>query len=238
MKIANQTNFPPPAPSSAPNKNPSSMDAKPITDEVKTLATVYVQNRSHDDQHIINDPNVGEMTLESHTYDPERLNKVSQTLYFGGVADLFRGMQTHYQSFMSELKNTAPKLAESTSWGFSIDEKGEFVVNGTISDENKSYLEEKLNANEDLLELAKQVPALFMQGLAYDRGADGKGPAWGKFDVNAENFKDIIDFKEVFDESYSSMGDISFFKGNFDVLKYAQNVADQLHNKAEAKFGY
>ncbi|KZN62060.1 hypothetical protein N473_21180 [Pseudoalteromonas luteoviolacea CPMOR-1] len=214
------------------------MDVKPITDEVKILAAAHVQNTSHDDLYIINDPNVGEMTLESHTYDPERLNKVSQTLYFGGVADLFRGMQTHYQSFMSELKNTDPKLAESTGWGFSIDEKGEFIVNGTLSNESKSYLEEKLNANEDLLELAKQVPALFMQGLAYDRGADGKGPAWGKFDVNTDNFKDIIDFKEVFDASYSSMEDISFFKGNFDVLKYAQNVGEQLHNKAEAKFGY
>ncbi|WP_281358233.1 hypothetical protein [Pseudoalteromonas caenipelagi] len=40
-------------------------------------------------------------------------------------------------------------------------------------------MSEKLNSNEQMPELAQQVPSVLMKGLAYDRGADGKANAWG-----------------------------------------------------------
>ena len=40
-------------------------------------------------------------------------------------------------------------------------------------------------------------PDVLIKGLSYDRGTDGKAEAWGKYDVNIDNFQDIIDIKEV-----------------------------------------
>ncbi|CAM4305506.1 hypothetical protein [Pseudoalteromonas byunsanensis] len=212
---------------------------KPISDELNIAAKQqHAQSDMNDDPALVNNQNLHDIEVTSvSVYEPERFAKVSQTLYFGELPSLFRGMQSHYQDFMSELEKSDPELAK-LEWSFSIDEGGQLVVNGPISNENKAYLEEKLNENNELVQLAKQVPDVMMKGLAYDRGADGKANAWGKYDVNTENLKNILDFREVLDSTYTERDDISYFKDNFNTFEFAENVASQLKRKAEVKFSY
>ncbi|MBD1583248.1 hypothetical protein [Pseudoalteromonas sp. S16_S37] len=212
---------------------------KPISDELNIAAQQqHAQSDMNDDPALVNNQNLHDIEITSvSVYEPERFAKVSQTLYFGELPSLFRDMQSHYQDFMSELQKSDPELAK-LEWGFSVDEGGQLVVSGPISDENKAFLEEKLNENTELVQLAKQIPDVMMKGLAYDRGADGKANAWGKYDVNTENLKDILDFREVLDSTYTEQDDISYFKGNFNTFEFAENVASQLKRKAEVKFSY
>ncbi|NOU51277.1 hypothetical protein HG263_12135 [Pseudoalteromonas sp. JBTF-M23] len=210
-----------------------------MTDELNIAAKQqHAQNNLSDVPALANNQNLHRVEVTSvSVYEPERFAKVSQTLYFGELPSLFRDMQSHYQDFMSELEKSEPQLAK-LEWGFSVDEGGQLVANGPISDESKAYLEEKLNENIELVELAKQVPDVMMKGLAYDRGADGKANAWGKYDVNTENLKDVLDFREVLERTYTERDDISYFKGNFNTFEFAENVASQLKRNAEVKFSY
>ena len=212
---------------------------KPISDEINTAAQQqHAQSNINDDPALANNPNLHDIEVTSvGVYEPDRFAKVSQTLYFGELPSLFRDMQSHYQDFMSELEKSDPQLAQQ-EWGFSVDESGQLVVTGSISDEDKAYLEEKLNENTELVLLAKQVPDVLMKGMAYDRGADGKANAWGKYDVNTENLKDVLDFREVLESTYTERDDISYFKGNFNTFEFAENVASQLKRNAEVKFSY
>ncbi|NMM40583.1 hypothetical protein [Pseudoalteromonas arctica] len=212
---------------------------QPITEELNTAAKQqHAPSDISNEPALANNQNLHNVEVTSvSVYEPDRFAKVSQTLYFGELPSLFRDMQSHYQDFMSELQKSDPQLAKQ-DWGFSVDEGGQLVVNGPISDESKAFLEEKLNENTELLELAKQVPDVMMKGLAYDRGADGKANAWGKYDVNTENLKDILDFREVLDSTYIERDDISYFKDNFNTFEFAENVASQLKRKAEVKFSY
>ncbi|WP_125781313.1 hypothetical protein [Pseudoalteromonas rubra] len=238
MKIAHQSVNAPQVTANNTNTQPASGAPEEMRDALNKVAKQQVQNVSEADQQVLNSANLHDMEISSDTvYEPERFVKVSQTLYFGELPSLFRDMQSHYQNFMAELSQSAPDLAKE-HWGFSIDEHGQFVVSGSISDKQKTYLSDKLNSNEDMLKLAQQVPGVLMKGLAYDRGADGKANAWGKYDVNNENLKDILDFRAVLDDSYSARGDIAQFKNNFDVLKFVESVAGQLRSNAEAKFSY
>ncbi|MCG7535593.1 hypothetical protein [Pseudoalteromonas sp. OOF1S-7] len=238
MKIPHQSVNTPQVPANNTSRQSTTSAPEEMSEELINVAKQQVQSVSDADQQVLNRANLHDMEINSDTvYEPERFVKVSQTLYFGELPSLFRDMQSHYQSFMGELSQSAPELTQE-NWGFSIDEHGQFVVSGSISDEQKNYLSDKLNSNEEMLKLAQQVPGVLMKGLAYDRGADGKANAWGKYDVNNENLKDILDFRAVLDDSYSARGDIAQFKNNFDVLKFVESVAGQLRSNAEVKFSY
>ncbi|WP_125779408.1 hypothetical protein [Pseudoalteromonas rubra] len=212
---------------------------QPIADELNTAAKqLHIQSEISTEPALANNQNLHDIEVTSvSVYEPERFAKVSQTLYFGELPGVFRDMQSHYQDFMSKLEKSDPQLAK-LDWGFSVNENGQLVVSGPINNESKAYLEEKINENKELVELAKQVPDVMMKGLAYDRGADGKASAWGKYDVNSENFKDILDFREVLDSTYTERDDISYFKNNFNTFEFAENIASQLKRKAEVKFSY
>ena len=145
---------------------------KTISDEINIAAKQqHAQSNMHDEPALANNPNLHKIEVTSvSVYEPDRFAKVSKTLYFGELPSLFRDMQSHYQDFMSELEKSDPQLAQQ-EWGFSVEQSGQLVVNGSISDEDKTYLVEKLNENIELVQLAKQVPDVLMKGMAYDRGA-------------------------------------------------------------------
>ncbi|GHF94565.1 hypothetical protein [Thalassotalea marina] len=206
-----------------------------IEDAVKAVAA---QHNTKSDDSLSNNQNIREINdIVVTVYEPQRFQKVSQTLYFGELPSLFRQMQSHYQDFNTQLNNTDPQLTNK-NWGFSIDEKGSFVVNGDITEDEKSYLEHKLNSNLELLGLAQQIPDVLIKGLSYDRGTDGKAEAWGKYDVNIDNFQDIIDIKEVLDVTYTERNDSGIFAEYFDMFKFPENIASQLRRNAQVKFNY
>ncbi|GHB55562.1 hypothetical protein GCM10008107_00330 [Psychrosphaera saromensis] len=165
--------------------------------------------------------------------DPELLDKMTNTISHGELPARVKQIQPIYQDFMLELRTNSPTLAQK-DWGFSVDENDKLVVSGDITEDERIYLEEKLNENEDLVRLAKDIPDILIKGMEYDRGNDGKGQYYGKYDVTVENFKDIIDVKELLDASatYISTGLLHF---NPD---YQDNLGAQLAWRAEVKYAY
>ncbi|MCP1338095.1 hypothetical protein NJR55_00685 [Idiomarina sp. M1R2S28] len=208
---------------------------QPISQAEKGLdKDVYHKNQkiSSDEQVTYDRP----FTIEAHKSESALIDKMTNTITFGELPKLLRSMQKEYQIFMANLQKDNPSLANK-DWGFSIDSDDKLVVSGNITENEKEYLESELNSNTEILELAKEVPDIFIKGQEYDRGYDGKGQYWGKYDVTQENFKDIIDIKEILDKSYTTnRGEI--FKGNFDIFKYQSNLQSQLSGKAEAKYSY
>ncbi|WP_299269674.1 hypothetical protein [uncultured Psychrosphaera sp.] len=164
-------------------------------------------------------------------------DKMSNTIPMGELPTHVRQIQPVYQAFMNELETTSPSLAQK-DWGFSVDENDKLVVSGDITEYERIYLEDKLNQNEELVRLTKEVPDILIKGMEYDRGNDGKGQYWGQYDVTQENFKDIIDVKELLDKSYTTKEMGFFAANNVDLIKYQDNLRGQLQLRADPKYAY
>ena len=177
------------------------------------------------------------LSITAHKSESELLIKMEQTIDFGELTNQFRKIQPKYQNLMKDLQNTAPSLAQK-DWGFSIDSNDKLVVSGNITENEKNYLESKLNADKEIVNLAKELPDILIKGQEYDRGYDGKGKYWGKYDVTQENFKDIINIKEMLDYSFTTEDHGGLTKNNFDTWKYQDNLRSQLASKADAKYAY
>ncbi|KGJ88416.1 hypothetical protein [Colwellia psychrerythraea] len=205
----------------------------------KQQAQKFANDIYHKDEHIPLSQNTYDrpLSITAHKSESELLVKMEQTIDFGELTNQFRKIQPKYQDFMKDLQNTAPSLAQK-DWGFSIDSNDKLVVSGDITEDEKKYLEDKLNANEDIVNLAKELPDILIKGQEYDRGYDGKGKYWGKYDVTQENFKDIINIKEMLDYSFTTEDHGGLTKNNFDTWKYQDNLRSQLASKAEVKYGY
>jgi hypothetical protein len=163
--------------------------------------------------------------------DPDSFVKMLNTIDFGELPSQIGKIRDEFQLFMNDLETDSPTLAQK-DWGFSVDENDKLVVSGDITEDERIYLEEKLNENEDLVRLAKEVPDILIKGMEYDRGNDGKGQYWGKYDVTQENFKDIIDIKELMDASYHPV------TNSYYAFDYQDNLGAQLAWRAEVKYAY
>jgi hypothetical protein len=175
------------------------------------------------------------LSITAHKSESELLVKMEQTIDFGELPKKLNQLRPKYESFMNELEVSSPSLAKK-EWGFSVDSNDKLVVSGNITEDEKKYLEEKLNADKDIVNLAKELPDILIKGQEYDRGYDGKGKYWGKYDVTQENFKDIVDIKGLLDSSYGP--NAKAFDDGFDVMSYQDNLRSQLASKAEAKYAY
>ena len=175
------------------------------------------------------------LSITAHKSESELLVKMEQTIDFGELPKKLNQLRPKYESFMNELELSSPSLAKK-DWFFSVDSNDKLVVSGNINDDEKNYLEEKLNADKGIVNLAKELPDILIKGQEYDRGYDGKGKYWGKYDVTQENFKDIVDIKGLLDSSYGP--NAKAFDGGFDVMSYQNDLRNQLASKAEVKYSY
>jgi len=175
------------------------------------------------------------LSITAHKSESELLVKMEQTIDFGELPKKLNQLRPKYESFMNELEVSSPSLAKK-EWGFSVDSNDKLVVSGNITEDEKKYLEEKLNADKNIVNLAKELPDILIKGQEYDRGYDGKGKYWGKYDVTQENFKDIVDIKGLLDSSYGP--NAKAFDDGFDVMSYQNDLRNQLASKAEVKYAY
>jgi len=210
-------------------------DSELITDinKQQTLARdIY-----HDSEHIPSDQNTYDkpLSISAHKSESALIDKMTNTITFGELPMKLAQIRPEYESFMHDLELSSPALAQK-NWGFSIDNNDKLVVSGNITEDEKSYLEGKLNANETIVALAKELPDILIKGQEYDRGYDGKGKYWGKYDVTQENFKDIVDVKALLDSSYGLMA--KAFDNGFDTFSYQDELRSQLASKADAKYAY
>ncbi|GHB55570.1 hypothetical protein GCM10008107_00340 [Psychrosphaera saromensis] len=139
------------------------------------------------------------------------LDKMTNTISFGELPKKLIYVKPMYEKMMGEIAIEQPSLANK-DWGFSVDENDKLVVSGDVTEDEKAYLEEKLNSNDDIVRLTKDIPEIFMKGQEYDRGyfENEQGRFWGKYDVTKENFKDIVDIKALLESRAQATDPFSF----------------------------
>ena len=161
------------------------------------------------------------------------LDKMVNTIDSGGeLPTKLASIKPIYEKMMGEIASEQPSLANK-DWGFSIDENDKLVVSGDITEDEKAYLEEKLNGNDDIVRLTKDIPEIFMKGQEYDRGyfENEQGRFWGKYDVTQENFKDIVDIKALLESGNGPMAQATW--NDFDGFAYMNELESQLARNAD-----
>ncbi|NMM41960.1 hypothetical protein [Pseudoalteromonas arctica] len=146
----------------------------------------------------------------------------------GDVPKTVEKMLSPYDKVMAELRSEQPSLANK-SWGISINESGELTVTGSLNDDEKSIIAEKLNSNEELVTAVNDFKSNYLKYIKMEpRG-------WGKYDVNENNFAEVFDFREMLETSRSNED----FKGTWDYetnwLKLNDNVSAQLRSNASKR---
>ncbi|MCE0555551.1 hypothetical protein [Motilimonas sp. E26] len=158
-------------------------------------------------------------------------------LYLGG--DMFHAadqMADYYDEFMSKIEAENPKLADK-KWGFSVNTEGAIEVTGKLADTEKSYLENILNEDTSFVWLAQGIKENFLKYTEMERGGpDGTSQYWGKYDVNKDNFGDMIDMRELIEVSRETNETTSLFGHNLNVFRFVGNLGSQLGINAEVKY--
>jgi len=142
----------------------------------------------------------------------ERL--VEQNNVSSNIDALEGSLKNMYQNLKKELENALPNLANS-SYGISVDEKGEltFIGNNVNDTDNKTL--NQLSSSDAFKDLANEYAEEIVKLVELHRDANGNGISIGRFDVTKENFSDIIDISAALEANVP------------------RNFINQLINKAE-----
>lgn len=156
----------------------------------------------------------------------------------GGLYSSADEMSKYYDMFMSELKQEHPDLAEK-DWGFSVNSDGALEVSGNVTDDEKAYLEERLNNYTIFVNLAQDIKNGFLDYAQIENGTpNGVTKEWGDYDVTNENFSSIIDLRQLM-EGEKVKGYIKGYgAGPSEYLlswDFFGNIGQQLDAKADKK---
>lgn len=108
-----------------------------------------------------------------------------------------------FGEFMQQLATKHPELANNKSWGFSVAADGSLAVNRAqgqrldLTEAQQLQLTALLNSNDDLVTLASNFSTTMLDALEQERGPDQEGYHWGEYDVTAENFTKVVNFKKI-----------------------------------------
>lgn len=165
----------------------------------------------------------------------EVTQKEFSVLYFGELPNKLGQVNQEYKALKQEISKQAPSLLNK-DWGFTLDENSKLIITGELSEQEQSYLQHKFDNNEAIGHLAKDIPEILSRGLTFSRGYGGKSYRWGKYDVTAENFKNIIDIRELLEASTTKISHL--VDGGIDKFAYMNNMEAQLAWRAEPKYSW
>ncbi|MCK7458833.1 hypothetical protein [Idiomarina aminovorans] len=143
----------------------------------------------------------------------------------GNVPKSVEKMFNQYSTIASELVGEQPSLLDK-NWGISINQSGELEVSGTLTGDEKTFLEAKLNGNEEFVAAANDFKSNYLKYI------DAEYKGWARYDVNADNFSEVFDLKEMVE---NSQGDEVFQKTwgkDFSWLELNDNISSQLRRHA------
>ncbi|MCP1338098.1 hypothetical protein NJR55_00700 [Idiomarina sp. M1R2S28] len=163
-------------------------------------------------------------TLEEYSYES---GLAFAHLYTSGgdVHKAAESMFSSYEQFMTELNRERPDLADSY-WGISINKSGELEVSGSLSDDDKEFLETRLNENEELVSAAEDFKNNFLKYVSMESGG------WGNYEVNDDNFAEIFDLKQMLDSSEGTEEFKYYWGKDFSFLELNENISSQLRSNA------
>ncbi|QTL37952.1 hypothetical protein [Pseudoalteromonas viridis] len=172
---------------------------------------------------------------EEHRALIERVVNSTSKLYLHDTPAAADKITEEYDKISAYLYAHNPRLRHK-SWGFSVDDSGKLVATGHLNQADKQLVEDVLNSNDELVSAARDFKASFLEGLEIERGSEGKSQYWGKYDVNEDNFAEIIDFKEMVAQSRNS--ELQREKTGYFLNKWEWtiNIADQLQARADPAF--
>ncbi|EKE87647.1 hypothetical protein [Idiomarina xiamenensis] len=157
-----------------------------------------------------------------------RLALATGNLYLpgGSVPKAVERMFNQFSAIMTQIGKEQPDLLHR-GWGIAIDSDGNLAVTGKISEQQKSYLSERLNSNEEFVEGARQ----FQENYLKHSQVEYKG--WGTYNVNDSNFADVFDLRELVEQSAGDAGFKKTWGKTFSWLELTDNITSQLRRKAE-----
>lgn len=173
--------------------------------------------------------------FEEHRDLIERVANSTSKLYLHDTPAAADRVAEEYEKVSAGLYEQHPQL-KNKSWGFSVDDTGKLVATGHLSQADKKLVEGVLNSNDKLVSAAQDFKANFLEGLEIERGSSGTSQYWGKYDVNEDNFAELIDFKEMITQS--SNNEIQREKTGYLLNKWdwTFNISDQLSARAAPVF--
>ncbi|WP_300930114.1 hypothetical protein [Rheinheimera sp. 1928-s] len=146
----------------------------------------------------------------------------------GEVSQSVEKMFSQYDEIMAEIRSKQPELF-SKDWGISMNQSGELEITGQLSNDEKAFILEKLNANEDFVSAAKDFRSSFLAHL--DFGTMG----WSDYEVNESNFSTVFDLKEILNNSQGGEDFKKAWNKDFSWLELNDNISAQLKRNAEKK---
>ncbi|MAA61265.1 MULTISPECIES: hypothetical protein [unclassified Idiomarina] len=223
--------------------SPSDNGKEPLQSATRQLAQdVYSKEEQPDENPVYSRPLVLGVSQEYADKMRDSLIMTGEAigqLYLGG--DMYHSadkMASEYDLFMSTLKEEAPHLAEK-DWGFSVDADGELKVSGELSQNEIISLEDRLNKNEELVSLAQSVKEQFLKYTELERNDNGgASKLWGKYDVNTQNFSEIIDIRALMEGKRESEETTERFDRRLDLSGFVSNIENQLNSNAEIAYSF
>lgn len=149
----------------------------------------------------------------------------------GEVSQSVEKMFSQYEKIMDEIKSKQPELV-SKDWGISLNQSGEPEITGKLSNDEKAFILETLNDNENFMSAAKDFRSSFLAHL--DFGTMG----WSDYDVNENNFSKVLDVKEILDNSQGGESFKKAWNKDFSWLELSDNISAQLKRNAEKKVSF
>lgn len=203
----------------------------------KVLSPSLAEDVYHKGEHIPKNDLIYSRPMEMQVFGgkltvSEAFKKSEQTLY-NELTDQLNFIRPQFNKVRDEIENDLPALKDK-DWGYSVDKKGKLIALGNISEDERSFIEEKLNQDDRFVRLNQNIPETLTKGLEYERAATGSSKHWGKYDVTSENFKDVIDMKSLLKSTEGAYADT--FYNNVDFFSYEKNMTAQLAKNAEIKY--
>ena len=108
-------------------------------------------------------------------------------------------VRRQYGEFYERLKDLRPDIA-STGFGFTLDENAKIKIlesTGKLSDADKSWLTEEINAFKDIRQHVRKHSETLIQLVETDIQKFG-----GKYNLNAQNFQKTINYGDILNEKW------------------------------------
>ncbi|NOU53148.1 hypothetical protein HG263_21850 [Pseudoalteromonas sp. JBTF-M23] len=221
-----------PAVSLASKEQPSSQSSKAeLSNKQGLLADVYHKNSVKDPTPTYDRP----LSISSNdevvtkTVD-EALDDIALAtahLYTPGgeLSQSVERMTIQYESIMSELNERKPQLANK-NWGISITESGELQATGSLTEDERTLVEQTLNSNDEFVAAANDFKSSYLKYI------DMEVRGWARYDVNEENFSQVFDLKDMLDNSKANDEFKSAWGYESNWMKLHDNISAQLSSKA------
>ena len=143
----------------------------------------------------------------------------------GSVPKAVEKMLSPYDSMMSDIIKEQPSL-EHQNWGIAINRSGELEAIGSISDDEKAFLDEKLNSNKELVAAVNEFKSSYLEFI----GAEYRG--YGQYEVDESNFSEVFDFRQMLESSRSDEAFKKTWNYETNWLKLNDNLLSQLESNA------